>query len=134
MKPLGPLPVKGLSEEIPVYEVTGAGAARTRLQAAAARGLTPFVNREAEFDQLNRAKQAAAGGHGPAVAIIGEAGVGKSRFVDQFMHAQHATDWLVLEFSSVSYERTTPYLPVIELLRQYFNISSEDNTASSVKK
>jgi class 3 adenylate cyclase len=77
MKPLGPLPVKGLSEDIQVYEVTGAGAARTRLQAAAARGLTPFVNREAEFDQLNRAKQIAASGHGQAVAIVGEAGVGK---------------------------------------------------------
>ena len=134
MKPLGPLPVKGLSEEIPVYEVTGAGAARTRLQAAAARGLTPFVNREAEFDQLNRAKQIAASGHGQAVAIVGEAGVGKSRFVDQFMHAQHATEWLVLESNSASYERTTPYLPVIELLRQYFNISSQDSTASIRQK
>jgi tetratricopeptide (TPR) repeat protein len=114
--------------------VIGAGAARTRLQAAAARGLTPFVNREAEFDQLNRAKQAAAGGHGQAVAIIGEAGVGKSRFVDKFMHAQHATNWLVLESNSTSYERTTPYLPVIELLRQYFNISFDDSTASIRQK
>ena len=134
MKPLGPVPVKGLSKNIPVYEVTGAGAARTRLQAAAARGLTPFVNREAEFDQLDRAKQIAASGHGQAVAIVGEAGVGKSRFVDQFMHAQHATDWLVLESNSSSYERTTPYLPVIELLRQYFNISSQDSTASIRQK
>jgi class 3 adenylate cyclase/tetratricopeptide (TPR) repeat protein len=134
MKPLGPVPVKGLSKNIPVYEVTGAGAARTRLQAAAARGLTPFVNREAEFDQLDRAKQIAASGHGQAVAIVGEAGVGKSRFVDRFMHAQHATDWLVLESNSASYERTTPYLPVIELLRQYFNISSQDSTASIRQK
>jgi len=134
MKPLGPLPVKGLSEGIPVYEVTGAGAARTRLQAAAARGLTPFVNREAEFDQLVRAKQIAASGHGQAVAIVGEAGVGKSRFVDQFLQAQHATDWLVLESNPAPYGRTTPYLPVIELLRQYFNISSRDSTASIRQK
>src|SRR6516162_1065753 len=131
MKPLGPLPVKGLSEKIPVYEVTGAGAARTRLQAAATRGLTPFVNREAEFDQLFCAKQIAASGHGQAVAIVGEAGVGKSRFVVQFLHAQHATDWLVLESNPASYGRTTPYLPVIELLRQYFNISSQDSNARS---
>ncbi len=134
MKPLGPLPVKGLSEDVPVYEVTGAGAARTRLQAAAMRGLTPFVNREAALDQLGRAKQIAASGHGQAVAIIGEAGVGKSRFVDQFLHARHATDWLVLESSPASYGRTTPYLPVIELLRQYFNISSQDSTASIRQK
>jgi class 3 adenylate cyclase/tetratricopeptide (TPR) repeat protein len=134
MKSLGPLSVKGLREGIPVYEVTGAGAARTRLQAAAARGLTPFVNREAEFDQLDRTKEIAGSGRGQVVAIVGEAGVGKSRFVDKFMQAQHSTDWLVLESNSVSYQRTTPYLPVIELLRQYFNISSQDSTASIRQK
>jgi tetratricopeptide (TPR) repeat protein len=96
--------------------------------------LTPFVNREAEFDQLDRAKQIVGSGHGQAIAIVGEAGVGKSRFVDQFMQAQHATDWLVLESNSASYERTTPYLPVIELLRQYFNISSQDSTGSIRQK
>src|SRR5262249_16646074 len=58
----------------------------------------------------------------------------KSRFVDQFINAQHATDWLVLESNSASYERTTPYLPVIELLRQYFNISSQASTASIRQK
>jgi len=134
IKPLGPLPVKGLADLFPVYEVTGAGAARTRLQAAAARGLTPFVNREIELEQLDRAKQIAASGHGQAVAIVGEAGVGKSRFVDKFMHAQHATDWLVLESNPAPYGRTTPYLPVIELLRQYFNITSQDSTASIRQK
>jgi class 3 adenylate cyclase/tetratricopeptide (TPR) repeat protein len=134
MKSLGPLPVKGLSDEIPVYEVTGAGAARTRLQAAAARGLTPFVNREVELDQLDRTKQVAASGHGQVVAIVGEAGVGKSRFVEQFLQARYATNWLVLESNPASYGRTTPYLPVIELLRRYFNISSQDSTASIRQK
>src|SRR5260370_19720660 len=134
IKPLGPLPVKGLADLMPVYEVPGAGAARTRLQAAAARGLTPFVNREIELEQLDRAKQIAASGYGQAVAIVGEAGVGKSRFVDKFMHAQHATDWLVLESNPAPYGRTTPYLPVIELLRQYFNITSQDSTASIRQK
>src|SRR5262249_51646953 len=134
MKPLGPLPVKGLIDEIPVYEVTGVGVARTRLQAATARGLTPFVNREVELEQLGRAKQAAASGHCQAVAIVGEAGVGESRFVDQFLQAQHGTDWLVLESSPAFYGRTTPYLPVIELLRQYFNITSHDGTASIRQK
>jgi tetratricopeptide (TPR) repeat protein len=129
MRSLGPLQVKGIAGAIPVYELTGAGAARTRLQAAAARGLTRFVNREAELEQLSRTKQVAASGRGQVVAIVGEAGVGKSRFLNQFLHSQPGADWLILESSPASYGRTTPYLPVIELLRQYFNISSHDSTA-----
>jgi class 3 adenylate cyclase/tetratricopeptide (TPR) repeat protein len=128
LSPIGPLPVKGLTDRIPVYEVTGAGAARTRLQASAARGLTRFVNREAELDQLHSTAQVAATGRGQVVAIVGEAGVGKSRFLNHFLHSQPRPDRLILESSPASYGHTTPYLPVIELLRQYFNISSHDNT------
>src|SRR5713226_9663990 len=62
--PLGLVPVKGLADAVEVYEVTGAGPARTRLQAAARRGLTRFVGRNAELEQLRRAQQLAANGHG----------------------------------------------------------------------
>ena len=50
--PLGPVPIKGLSDPIEVFELMGAGAARTRLEAAARRGLTRFVGRSAELEQL----------------------------------------------------------------------------------
>ena len=59
VKSLGPVPVKGLADAVEVYEVTGAGPARTRLQAAARRGLTRFVGRDAELEQLRRAQQLA---------------------------------------------------------------------------
>ncbi len=62
------------------------------------------------------------------VAIVGEAGVGKSRLVHEFVHSRHTADWLVLESSSVSYGRATPYLPVIGLLKNYFKISAHDST------
>jgi class 3 adenylate cyclase len=52
VEPLGPVPIKGLQELAKVYEVTGAGPARTRLQALAARGLTPFVGRRTERQAL----------------------------------------------------------------------------------
>ena len=74
VKPLGPVPVKGLADPVEVYEVTGAGPARTRLQAAARRGLTRFVGRDAELEQLRRAQQLAGDGHGQVVALVGEAG------------------------------------------------------------
>src|SRR5262245_59728689 len=108
MKLLGPVPVKGLTDPIPIYEVTGAGAARTRLQAAAGRGLTRFVGRDVELEQLRRAQHLAGDGLTQVVAIVGEAGVGKSRLVDEFIHSDQTAGWLVLESNSASYGHATP--------------------------
>jgi len=134
VKSLGPVPVKGLANPVQIYEVTGAGAARTRLQAAAGRGLTRFVGRNVELEQLRRAQQLAGHSQGQVVAIVGEAGVGKSRLVHEFVHSHHTADWLVLESNSVSYGRATPYLPIIELLRHYFQIGVHDSTRSIREK
>ena len=62
VKPLGPLPVKGLPEPVEVYELLGAGSVRSRLHASAARGLTRFVGRETELDQLRGALERAGAG------------------------------------------------------------------------
>src|SRR5499425_2199049 len=86
VKPLGPVNVKGLREPIEVYEVMGADPARTRLQAATGRGLTQFVGRGTELEQLRRAQQLAGSGRGQVAAIVGEAGVGKSRLLYEFTH------------------------------------------------
>src|SRR5256885_4289930 len=102
----------------------GGGGARAppRLQAAAERGLTRFVGRDAELEQLRRAQQLAATGHGQIAAIVGEAGVGKSRLVHEFMHSHRLQGWLVLESASVSYGKATSYVPVIDLLKSYFKV------------
>src|SRR5262245_31693409 len=97
VKSLGPVPVKGLADAVEVYEVTGTGPARTRLQAGARRGLTRFVGRDAEVEQLRRAQQRAGEGHGQVAAIVGEPGVGKSRLVYEFTHSHRLQGWLVLE-------------------------------------
>ncbi len=127
VKSLGPVPVKGLADALEVYEVTGAGQARTRLQASARRGLTRFVGRDAELEQLRRAQRLAADGHGQVAAIVGEAGVGKSRLVYEFTHSHRLQDWLILEATSVSYGKATSYLPVIDLLKGYFKIEDRDD-------
>src|ERR671930_2329513 len=59
VNPLGPVKIKGLKRPVEVYEVTGAGPVRTRLQAAAARGLTRFVGRQPELDTLCQALERA---------------------------------------------------------------------------
>jgi class 3 adenylate cyclase/tetratricopeptide (TPR) repeat protein len=127
VKPLGPVPVKGLAEPVEIYELAGAGPARTRLQAAARRGLTRFVGRDAELEQLRRAQQLAGNGHGQVAALVGEAGVGKSRLVYEFTHSHRLHNWLVLESASVSYGKATSYLPVIDLLKGYFKIQDRDD-------
>ena len=128
MTPLGgPMAVKGIADLMQIYEVTGVGTARTRLQASAGRGLTRFVGRDTELEQLLNAQQLVAQGRGQVAAIVGEAGVGKSRLMYEFVHSHHSADWLVLESNSVSYGRATPYLPIIELLRDYFNIDVQDS-------
>jgi len=127
VKSLGPVPIKGLDHPVEVYEVTGAGPARTRLQAATRRGLTRFVGRDAEVEQLRRAQQRAADGHGQVAAIVGEAGVGKSRLVYELTHSHRLQGWLMLESTSVSYGKATSYLPVIHLLKGYFKIQERDD-------
>jgi len=119
--------VKGLADAVEVYEVTGVGPARTKLQAAAHRGLTRFVGRDAEVDQLRHALDRAAVGHGQVVAIVGEAGVGKSRLCYEFTHSPRVQGWLILQSGSVSYGKATAYLPVIDLLKGYFKIQDRDD-------
>jgi class 3 adenylate cyclase/tetratricopeptide (TPR) repeat protein len=125
--PLGPVPIKGVEMPVEVYELVGAGPRRSRLHAAATRGLTRFVGRDAELDRLRQMLGRAAAGHGQVVGIVGEPGLGKSRLVWEVTHSHHTHGWLVLHASSLSYGKATPYLPVIDLLKGYFQIEDRDD-------
>jgi len=124
---LGPVPVKGLEEPIEVFELVGASTIRRRLQAVAARGLTPFVGRQQELEALHQALAQAQTGHGQVVALVGEAGVGKSRLVYECVHSHRTQGWQVLESASVSYGKATPYFPVIDLLKRYCHVDDGDD-------
>ncbi|WP_233857670.1 adenylate/guanylate cyclase domain-containing protein [Paraburkholderia sp. HD33-4] len=125
-KTLGATPIKGLSKPLTVFEVQGLGPLRTRLQIAASRGLARFVGRKDELAQLEHAFTQAAAGHGQIVGVVGEPGVGKSRLFYEFkLHPPG--ECLVLETFSVSHGRAYPYLPLIELLKDYCQISMQDD-------
>jgi class 3 adenylate cyclase len=135
VKSLGEMAIKGLAQPVEVFEITDGGFERTRLQAAASRGLTPFVGRELEVQQLTQALDHARGGHGQVVAVVGEPGMGKSRLIHEFVHSSRTDDCLVLETNSASYGHAASYLPVIELLRHYyFKIGQRDNAKSIREK
>ena len=125
--PLGPVPIKGLDAPVEVFELVGASGIRRRLQATAARGLTRFVGRDTEFAALVQALEQAGAGHGQVVAVVGEAGVGKSRLAYEFLHSHHTQGWRVLESASVSYGKATPYFPVLDLLRRYAHVDERDD-------
>jgi len=125
--PLGPTDVKGLPDPVEIFELTGASPIRSRLQAAATRGLTRFVGRDVETDLLGEALARAGAGHGQVVTVAGEAGLGKSRLIWELARSPRARDWLVLEAAAVSYGRSNGYLPVIELLKSHAQIEPRDD-------
>jgi class 3 adenylate cyclase/tetratricopeptide (TPR) repeat protein len=128
VRSLGAVAVKGLVTPAEIFELTGASAVRSRLQAAAARGLTTFVGRDTEMDTLFTALEQAKAGKGQVVAVVGEPGVGKSRLFWEFTHSHRTQGCLVLEAASVSYGKATTFLPVIDLLKDYFQIEPRDDT------
>ncbi len=127
VKPLGGLPVKGLPEPVEVFELLGAAARRTRMHATQGRGLTRFIGRQTELDQLRQAAEQTARGQGEVVALVGDAGVGKSRIVWEFTHAPDLRKWLLLETGGISYGKASVYRPVVDLLKGYFQIDDRDD-------
>jgi class 3 adenylate cyclase/pimeloyl-ACP methyl ester carboxylesterase len=134
LRTLGQVPVKGLSQPVEAFDLVGVGAARTRLQAAAGRGLTPFVGREDELAALDRARELAGAGQGQIVALVGEPGVGKSRLFYELTHSARMRPWLIIEGTSVSSGSASSWSPVVDLLKPYFDIAQGDDRRRSVEK
>jgi predicted ATPase/class 3 adenylate cyclase len=125
-KALGDAQVKGVTKPLGIYEVLGLGPLRTKLQVAARRGLARFVGRQSEMDHLKRALEQVKFGHGQIVGVIGEPGVGKSRLFYEFKLLLQK-GCLVLETFSVSHDKAYPYLPLIDLLKNYFQLALQDD-------
>jgi class 3 adenylate cyclase/tetratricopeptide (TPR) repeat protein len=130
-RPLGPVPVRGLQAPVEVHEVSGAVPIRSRLDAGSpARPRSPLRGREVEIARLDAALEATLAGRGQIVAIVGEAGVGKSRLCLEFARRCRARGCLVIEAPAVSYGRAAGYRPGVELHRRYFQVESGDDAAT----
>ena len=125
VKTIGSVPLRGIAGPVEVYELEGVNT-RNRVHALTARGLSKFVGRQDEIEKLRRAAARASAGNGQVVALVGEAGVGKSRIVLEFAHALGAQGWLILEGGSASYDKATSYRPLVDLLGGYFQIQDRD--------
>jgi len=133
-RPLGQHSVKGIRQPIHLFEIVGHGAARTRWEVTAAKGLAPFVGRESELAQLRQALELAASGHGQLVAVQGEAGTGKSRLLHEFLRSPQLSGWTVLKTAAAAYRRGTPYLAISNLLRSWCEIPEEASPAETARR
>ncbi len=130
---LGAVPVKGKSQPVATYELSGAGATVSRLEARAARGLSPFVGREDALVTLERAWAQARGGRGQAVFVVGEPGMGKSRLLLEFRRGLADTATWV-EGDCVSFGQSVPFLPIVAMLKHNFGIAEQDTGAQIVAR
>jgi transcriptional regulator with AAA-type ATPase domain/tetratricopeptide (TPR) repeat protein len=81
-----------------------------------------FVGRRHELDLLRACWASAERGHGQVVGLVGEPGVGKSRLLWEFTQLRRDEDCIVLQAGAIALGNPAPYLPIIELLREYFGV------------
>jgi class 3 adenylate cyclase/tetratricopeptide (TPR) repeat protein len=134
LEDLGAFKVKGVSEAVPVFELTGIGALRTRFELSRARGLSKFVGRDADLQGLESALRAARQGKGRAVGIVADAGVGKSRLCFEFAERCRAQGVDVIQGSGVPHGRNLPLLPILQVFRAYFAIDDRDDPRAAREK
>lgn len=133
-KALGEIEVKGKKEPVKAYRLLGIGHIKTRLGVAEMRGLTPFVGRQRELDQIMHCYDQAKRGQGQVVGIVGEPGVGKSRLLLQLRSALPQGEYSYLEGDCHHYGETVAYLPILDILRAYFSIEAGEAEALSREK
>jgi class 3 adenylate cyclase len=124
---LGEFQVKGVSHPLQVYELSGIGQARGRLDVSRARGFSRFVGREEEMRVLEEALNRAQEGDAQVIGIVGEAGVGKSRLCQEFVERHRASGMPVYHITGQAHASSIPLLPVLELMRAYFDITELDS-------
>ncbi len=130
---LGHRDVKGKSEPVRVYEPVASRGVRSRMDAAVARGLSPFVGRDRDVEVLKGLWDEALAGRGQIVMVSGDPGIGKSRLLLEFRRAL-GTDVIWREAHCVSYGENIPYLPVIELVKNGFGITDTDDEGAMILK
>ena len=120
---LGEFQVKGASRGLRVHELTGVGAAGGPLDVSRARGFSRFVGRDEELRMLEQAFA----GLGQVIGIVGEAGVGKSRLCHEFAERHRARGTPVYRLAGQAHAKSVPLVPVLQLLRSYFEITERDS-------
>ena len=126
LESLGKVEVKGKEETQKAFELVRATEVETRIAAAVAKGLTPFVGRKNSMTAFLEACEKAQTGSGQVVGVVGEAGVGKSRLLLEFRNRLPQDEFTYFEGRCLHFGGSMPYLPILDILRSYFEIKETD--------
>ena len=121
--------LKNAGGPVALRELQGATPARTRWDLTEARGFDAFIGRSAELATLEEARRKAAEGRGRIVAVVGDAGIGKSRLTHHFAGMLSDAGWMVLCADSAPHE-TGAFLPIRRLLRGWLGVPETDDPAA----
>ena len=131
-KPLPPKQMMGFPAPVPCYELVQISG-MTRWRARSTNGLSSFVGRDEQISQLQRAAQQV-GVSGKIAAVVGTAGIGKSRVAHEFVATLRQRDWQVVEAECNPLEQAVPYALLKKLLQsalQAENLALADHIGSS---
>ena len=134
LRDLGEFSLKGVRDPLRVHELEGLGAFRTRLDRSRERGFSQFVGRGREMGILEGSRDQALEANGQVIGVVGDAGVGKSRLCYEFVQSCRAKGIAVYEAHCPAHGKTVPFLPLLELLREYFGLSDRDGDAEARQK
>jgi class 3 adenylate cyclase/tetratricopeptide (TPR) repeat protein len=135
LEDLGEFQIKGASRPVRVHELVGVGQARSRLDLARERGFSRFVGRDPELELLSEALDRAEAGAGAVVGIVAEPGVGKSRLLRELAERQHhRTGIEVFEAQAQSHGAAIPYMPILQMLRSFFEIGEREPDRTAREK
>ena len=125
---LGEFHLKGLPDPVRTFALRGPGPLRARFDAARVRGLSKFVGRQPELLDLGRALEDVIAGQGCVVGVVGGAGIGKSRLCHEFLSMCRLRGLRIDQARCVGHGASLPFMPVIELLRSYFDLDASEST------
>lgn len=134
LKRLSPFQVRGKTGRIVAHEVVGVADAVSPMEIAEARGLTPFVGRSAELDQLEACFQRLDRGLFQIVEVVGPAGSGKSRLLYEFRRLIERESPILFEGRCAALGRSTPYGLFEGMLRAFAGIANTDTPDEIVAK
>ncbi len=134
LRDLGASQPKGASAPLHVFELEGLGTARTRLDISRARGLSKFVGRADEMRQVEAALERALGGQGQVNGVVAEPGTGKSRLCFELAERCRARGIGVRTATGVPHGKSVPFLPVIELMRDFYELDERESPRAQRNK